>query len=91
MTRHTKELLTTLSNDQLIYFIEQMYHSLFLIGETCTAASKCHIEPEDAIRDIREDIYLFPTFSNEKKLKDFLDFKMGKITIEEYRKRILGE
>ena len=91
MTEHTKELLSTLSKEQLIYLIEQMHHSLFLIGETCVAVSKYHIEAEDAIRDIRDDIYDFPSTRNEAELKGYIDFKMGKITTEEYKKRILGE
>lgn len=86
MTKHTKELLMTLSNEQLIYLIEQMNHSLFLIGETCVAESKGHIETRDAIRDIRDDIYDLPSIYNEIELKAYIDMKMGKITMKEYRK-----
>lgn len=89
MTKHTKELLMTLSNEQLIYLIEQMNHSLFLIGETCVAESKGHIETTDAIREIRDDIYDLPSIYNETELKTYIDMKMKKITINEYR-RILG-
>ena len=89
MTKHTKELLMTLSNEQLIYLIEQMNHSLFLIGETCVTESKGHIETTDAIREIRDDIYDLPSIYNETELKTYIDMKMKKITINEYR-RILG-
>ena len=89
MTKHTKELLMTLSNEQLIYLIEQMNHSLFLIGETCVAESKSHIETTDAIREIRDDIYDLPSVYNEAELKAYIDMKMGKITPQEYRK-LLG-
>ena len=89
MTKHRKELLMTLSNEQLVYLIEQMYHSLFLIGETCVAESKSHIEPTDAIRKIRDYIYDMPSAYTETDLKAHIDMKMGKITPEEYRK-ILG-
>lgn len=89
MTQHQKELLATLSTDQLIYLIEQMQHSLFLIGEACVAESKCHIESRDAVISIRDDIYDLPTMNNEMELKGYIDMKMGKITPEEYRK-ILG-
>lgn len=89
MTKHTKELLATLSNEQLVYLIEQMHHSLFLIGEACVAESKGHIETIDAIREIRDDIYDLPSVYNEAELKAYIDMKMDKITINEYR-RILG-
>ena len=89
MTKHKKELLATLSKEQLIYLIEQMEHSLFLIGETCVDESKCHIDSADAIRRIRDYIYNIPSTYNEIKLKAELDVKMGKITTQEYRK-ILG-
>ena len=89
MTKHTKELLMTLSNEQLIYLIEQMHRSLFLIGETCVAESKGHIETTDAIREIRDDIYDLPSAYNEVDFKARIDMKMGKITPQEYRK-ILG-
>ena len=89
MTKHQKELFMTLSNEQLIYLIEQMHHSLFLIGEACVAESKGHIETADAIEDIRDNIYDLPSAYNEIDLKGYIDMKMGKITPQEYRK-LLG-
>ena len=85
----TKELLSTLSKEQLIYLINQMNHSLFMIAEACVEESKWHIEPEDAIRKIRDYIYEMPSAYNETELKGYIDMKMGKITPQEYRK-ILG-
>ena len=89
MTEHKKELLMTLSKEQLIYLIEQMHHSLFMITETCVDESKWHIEPETAIEKIRDYIYVMPSAYNETDLKGYIDMKMGKITPLEYR-RILG-
>ena len=89
MTKYQKELLTTLSKEQLIYLIEQMHHSLFLISEVCVEESKCHIDSKDAIQRIRDYIYDMPSAYNEINLKAELDMKMGKITPQEYRK-ILG-
>ena len=66
-----------------------MNHSLFLIGETCVAESKGHIETADAISNIRDDIYDLPSIYNETEFKAYIDMKMGKITPQEYRK-ILG-
>lgn len=88
MTQHKKELLKTLSNEQLIYLIEQMHRSLFLIGETCVEVSKRHIEPEGAIDSIRDDIYDIPSIYDETELKGYIDMKMGKITYQEYHKLI---
>ena len=89
MTKHQKQLLMTLSNEQLIYLIEQMNDSLFLIGEICVEESKEHVETTDAIREIRNDIYNLPSIYNEAELKAYIDMKMGRITINEYR-RICG-
>lgn len=89
MTEHRKELLMTLSKEQLIYLIEQMHHSLFMICETCVDESKWHIDPADAIERIRDYIYTLPSIYNEKEFKAYIDMKMGKISPLEYR-RILG-
>lgn len=86
MTERRKELLMTLSNEQLVYIIEQMYHSLFMISEVCIDASKCHITAKDALKKIRANIYTMPGTYNEAMFKGFIDMKMGKITPEEYRK-----
>ena len=90
MTQHTKELLNTLSNDQLIHLIDKMQRSLFLIGETCVDVSKGHVDSDNAIRDIRNYIYRFPSMSNAENFIAAIDLDMGKITKEEYRKIILG-
>ncbi len=89
MTKHQKELLMTLSNEQLIYLIDQMHHSLFLICETCVDESKGHIESANAIQKIRDYLYDMPSAYSETDLKAYIDMKMGKITPREYRK-ILG-
>ena len=91
MTQHTKEFLSTLSNKQLIHLIDKMQHSLFLIGETCVDVSKGHIDPDNAIQDIRNYIYHFPSMSNAENFTAVIDLDMGKITKEEYRKIMIGE
>lgn len=82
----TKELLTTLSKEQLIYLIEQMQHSLFMITETCVEESKWHIDAETAVTRIRDDIYNLPSIYDEASFKGYIDMKMGKITPQEYHK-----
>ena len=89
MTDQLKEILNELSKEQLIYLIEQFYHSQFLISEVCVDESKCHISSENAIQKIRNDLYDMPNTYNVDNFKAQIDMKMGKITVEEYRK-ILG-
>lgn len=84
-----KRTLSELSKEQLIYLIEQMSHSLFLIGERCVEESKMHIYPESAIDKIRKDIYHMPSLYDVTSAGAFIDMKMGKISSEEYR-RIIG-
>ena len=89
MTDQLKETLNELSKEQLIYLIEQYYHSQFLISETCVDESKCHISSENAVQKIRNYLYDMPDTYNVDNFKAQIDMKMGKITVEEYRK-ILG-
>lgn len=89
MTDQLKEILNELSKEQLIYLIEQYYHSQFLIGETCVEESKQHISSKRAIKKIRNCLYSMPNTYNVDDFKAQIDLRMGKITVGEYRK-ILG-
>ena len=86
MTDQFKETLNELSKEQLIYLIEQYYHSQFLIGEVCVEESKQHISSERAIKKIRNCLYDMPNIYNVDNFKTQIDLKMGKITVDEYRK-----
>ena len=88
VTDQLKEILNELSKDQLIYLIEQYYHSQFLISETCVEESKCHISSENAIQKIRSYLYNMPKTYNVADFKVIIDMKMGKITVDEYRKAL---
>ena len=89
MTDKLKEILNELSKEQLIYLIEKFYHSQFLISEVCVEESKQHISSKQAIQEIREYLYDMPSTYNVDNFKAQIDLKMGKITVDEYRK-ILG-
>lgn len=92
MTKHQKEILNELSKEQLIFLIEQLCRSQFLIGEVCVAESKQHIDSGDAVDEIRDCLYDMPNMNDAIELKVYLDIKMGKITVVEFRKRMgLGE
>ena len=88
MTEYEKQVLSELSKDQLIYLIEQLKHSQFLISNVCIEESKCHIASDKAVDKIREYIYNAPTLYNANELKAYIDMKTRKISTEEYRKII---
>lgn len=88
MTDQLKEILNELSKDQLIYLIEQYYHSQFLISEVCVDESKQHISSERAVEKIRSYLYDMPSTYDVDNFKAQIDLKMGKITVEEYRKTL---
>lgn len=89
MTKRNKMILNELSKEQLIYLIEQLQHSQFLIGEVLVDESKCHIETDKAIDKIRKYMYNMPSMNDADELKAYIDMKVGKITVAEYR-RIMG-
>lgn len=88
MTKHNKEVLNELSKEQLIYLIEQLVHSQFMISETCVEESKWHIDSAKAVDKIRGYIYVMPGLYDAKEVAAYLDMKMEKISVEEYRKII---
>lgn len=97
---HTKrytELLTEkmmqLSKEQLVWLLIQCDWQDALISETLVEVSKMHLTPEKAIDNIRE--YLrknqannITWFHKPEDLQAELDFKMGKISKRECRKRL---
>lgn len=64
---------------------------MFIISEVCVDESKIHISSEKAINKIREELRSldFPFACNSEIFLAFINYKMGKINISEYRK-ILG-
>lgn len=90
MYKEDLDTLKELSKDQLIYLIEQLYDSQFLMGEVCVEESKGHIASNEAVNRIRGYIYDMPNMHNVSRLKAFIDWKMGKITLEECRDIMLS-
>ena len=88
MTKSEKAVLNELSKEQLIYLIEKMDKSLFLISEVCVDESKWHITSDKAVDKIRDYIYQMPGLYDATEVKAYLDMKMEKISAEEYRKII---
>ena len=89
MTNRNKKVLNDLSKEQLIYLIEQLYHSQFLIGEVLVDESKWHIDSDKAVDKIRKYMYNMPSMNDATELKSYIDMKIGKITVAEYR-RMMG-
>lgn len=86
----SKKILNALTKEQLIFLINQYQHMEFLISEVCVNESKQHIPSEQAIEEIRKELrncnLPFCTFTEE--FISLLDYKMGKITLDEYEERI---
>lgn len=81
MTNRNKKVLNELSKEQLIYLIEQLCHSQFLIGEVLVDVSKCHIEPDKAIKKIRNYMYNIPSMNDTDDLKAYIDIKLGEVRV----------
>ena len=92
MRPHIKKNLENLSKEQLIYIINQLYSFYNGVGNMCLSVSKMHLEPNEAINDIRElcnDIQ-YDVKLRDEHIGDYINMKLGKITPEELRKIILG-
>lgn len=83
-----EEILMQLSKEQLIYLIGEFNHSQALISEVCVDESKMHIGSDKAVEKIRGYIYHMPSMYNVENLKAYIDMKMDKISVSEYRKII---
>lgn len=97
MTERYKEYLTekmsALTKEQLVWMLIQCEQSDALITETLVEASKMHISPEDALQEIRKYLgenHLHNIMWSHKAedLQAVIDFKMGKISRKECRKRL---
>jgi hypothetical protein len=86
MNEMKRAVLENLSKEQLIYLIEQLNRSQFLIGEVCVEESKCHIESDKAVDKIRNYLFNMPNLYDVEDTKAEIDFRMGKISPKKYRK-----
>ena len=91
MRESIKKNLETLSKEQLIYIIDQLYHLYFGVGEICLHVSKCDMDSQEAISDIRElcNNIQYNTKFRDEHFSDYINMKLGKITPAEYRKIVL--
>lgn len=85
-----REVMKNLSNEQLIYIIEQLLHSQGLISTICVEESKRHINSDEAVEQIRVSLYDMPSIDS-RTLPAYIDMQLGKITDEEFRCIFCGE
>ena len=88
MDDFVKESLNQLTKGQLVYLVEQFYRCKSRIGEVCVDVLKEHIDPAEAIRKIWRCLCDTPSIGWGDHLADYIDFKMGRITTEEFRRNI---
>lgn len=79
-----RQVMKSLSNEQLIYIIEQLLHSQGLISTICVKESKRHINSDEAVEQIRASLYDMPSIDS-RTLPAYIDMQLGKITDEEFR------
>lgn len=85
---YIEENLNACSKEQLMFLIDKYWSSMFIISEVCVDESKMHISSKKAINEIRDECFDFPFSSNSENFLAYLDYKMGKIKMSEYRKRL---
>ncbi|RGF38906.1 hypothetical protein DW050_11460 [Ruminococcus sp. AF42-10] len=79
-----RQVMKSLSNEQLIYIIEQLLHSQGLVSTICVEESKRHINSDEAVEQIRMSLYDMPIIDS-RILPAYIDMQLGKITNEEFR------
>lgn len=71
-----KDILMELSKEELVYLIEQLCHSQFLIGEVCIDESKLHIDSYKAVEKIRKYLYRMPPLYDVETVREYLQVEM---------------
>ena len=90
LPNYIEENLNDCSKEQLIFLIDKYWNSMCIISEVCVDESKINISSEKAVNEIREELRSldFPFACNSEILLAFIDYKMGKNNMSEYRKRL---
>ncbi len=90
MKKKTRVNLKKLSKSQLIYIIDRYKEMENNISERLEDADKRNITLEQAVKDIRKMVRSWSIDLNYEHLADFIQMERGKITGDEFRKRVLG-
>lgn len=73
MIDYKKDVLMELSKEELVYLIEQLCHSQFLISEVCVDESKLHIDSYKAVDKIRKYLYRMPPLYKVETVREYLE------------------
>lgn len=84
-----RQVMKSLSNEQLIYIIEHLLRIEEQISTYCSEVIKEHMCSDEALFHIRARLYDMPTISSET-LPSYIDMKLGKITPKEFRCILYG-
>lgn len=86
----SKKILNALTKEQLIFLINQYQHMTFIVSEICVNEDKRHISSEQAIEKIRKELRNcnFPSYVSIEVFISILDYKMGRIALDEHKERI---
>ena len=79
-----KQVMKSLSNEQLIYLIEHLLRIEERISTYCSEVTKEHMCSDEAVFHIRARLWEIPTI-NSRTLPVYIDMQLGKITDEEFR------
>lgn len=79
-----KQVMKSLSNEQLIYLIEHLLRIEERISTYCSEVTKEHMCSDEAVFHIRARLREIPTI-NSRTLPAYIDMQLGKITDEEFR------
>lgn len=83
-----REKLLALSNEQLVFLIEEYRNKDIAISNILVNTGRCITSPEGAIEDIRDCCIKYDVDLGYRFLGDWIDWQIGKITAEEYHKRV---
>ena len=84
-----RQVMQSLSKEQLIYLIEHLLRIEKRIGTYCSEVTKEHMCSDEAVFHIRARLYETPTI-NSRTLPAYIDMKLSKITPEEFRSIFCG-
>lgn len=84
-----RQVMKSLSNEQLIYIIEQLLHSQKLIRDIYSELAKKRMSCDEALFHICMRLYNMPSIDS-RTLPAYIDMKLGKITPKEFRCILYG-
>ena len=82
INEQVEEVLSSLSNTELIFIVGQMDRVSSKIGNICVEVSSKHIDPEDGIERIRKCLMMLPHLHCEEVLK--MDIENSETIRDEY-------